>query len=166
MPNCFRVRCGWYIIHKGWLRNCPFGNAIDSTYIRQYKLFCYTVKQWCYTFMYPRYCENENELVISKCLLLAYIHSRVGDIEVPALGLHSFTAGSKVPSRQLTLEGAKLFDWVCFLFTIDNLCTITDKFFVIMKSALTAVTKVQTVVSKSTQLQFYQVEQSKAMQRC
>ena len=76
MPNCFRVRCGWHIIHKGWLRHCSFGNAIDSTYIRQYKLFCYTVKQWCYTFMYPRYCENENELVISKCLLLAYIHSR------------------------------------------------------------------------------------------
>ena len=76
IPDCFRIRCGWHIIHKGWTRHCAFANAIPSQKTREYKLFCYTVKQWCYTMMYPKFCETREELHISKCLLLAYVHSR------------------------------------------------------------------------------------------
>ena len=30
---------------------------------------------WCYTFMYPGYCESVDELKISQALLLVYFHS-------------------------------------------------------------------------------------------
>ena len=39
-------------------------------------MFATVVKKWCFTFMWPKYCETREELKISKCLMLAYLHSR------------------------------------------------------------------------------------------
>ena len=34
------------------------------------------IKKWCFTFCWPGFCETVEELKISKCLLLAFLHSR------------------------------------------------------------------------------------------
>ena len=96
MPHCIRIRCGWHIIFKGWSRQCSIEGAIPREYKRTYRQFATTVKKWCYSFMYPRYCESEHELHISKCLLLAFVYSRpVRTFLTPQLRkvIHNFLIG-------------------------------------------------------------------------
>lgn len=72
LPHTFRKRCGWHIVHLGFKRcvDMPrvIGDASKATRCRQFRrLVC----RLLYTFMYPGYCESGDELLISKCMLLA-----------------------------------------------------------------------------------------------
>lgn len=75
LPHTFRIRCGWHIVHQGFKRcvDMPrvIGDAAKATRRRQFRrLVC----RWLYSFMYPGHCESAKELLISKCMLLAYIN--------------------------------------------------------------------------------------------
>eukprot|EP00977_Amphora_coffeiformis_P025352 scaffold19308_cov86-Amphora_coffeaeformis.AAC.1 len=48
---------------------------IPTRFKRQYALFARAIRNWCYTFMRPGYCETQHELTVSKCILLSYLHS-------------------------------------------------------------------------------------------
>eukprot|EP00977_Amphora_coffeiformis_P022823 scaffold11617_cov92-Amphora_coffeaeformis.AAC.1 len=75
MPQCRRIRCGWHIVFKGFRRRVTLENMIPTRFKRQYALFARAIRNWCYTFMRPGYCETQHELTVSKCMLLSYLHS-------------------------------------------------------------------------------------------
>ena len=75
MPGCFQQQCGWYIIFKGWKKNCNIGSAVQKAYKKIFHLLDCIMMHWCSTFMYLGYCESVDELRISQALLLKYIHS-------------------------------------------------------------------------------------------
>lgn len=75
LPHTTRICCGWHIAHKGFKRNVDMprviGDPVKATRRRKFRrLVC----RWLYTFMYPGYCKSSEELLISKCMLLAYIN--------------------------------------------------------------------------------------------
>ena len=76
MPHVFRMRCAWHIIFKGWARNCGLEAAVVRDHRHRFRLIATVIKKWCFTFCWPCYCETSEELKISKCLLLAFLHSR------------------------------------------------------------------------------------------
>ena len=67
-PNCYRNRCGWHIVDRGWNAHCP-GKTLMPQGIAN---LC---KTWLYTWMKPVYCETEDEYKLSKSLLSQYLHS-------------------------------------------------------------------------------------------
>ena len=76
LPNCKRLRCGWHLVCKGYSRKVPLTNVMDKKHKRAFRQFSRAIKNWCYTFMRPGYCETQQELTVSKCILLSYLHSR------------------------------------------------------------------------------------------
>ena len=76
LSGCHRLRCGWHIVHKGYHRRVPLEGTILKMHRKDYRLFVRALKNWCYTFMRPGYCETKYELRASKCILLSYLHSR------------------------------------------------------------------------------------------
>ena len=76
LPDCTCLRCGWHLIHKGYQQRVPFDASVSKRFCKSYQLFPHIVKNWCYTFMRLGFCETREELRVSKCILLAYIHSR------------------------------------------------------------------------------------------
>ena len=76
MPQCRRIRCGWHIVFKGFRRRVALENMINKRYKKRYQRFTRAVRNWCYTFMRPGYCETQYELTVSKCILLSYLHSK------------------------------------------------------------------------------------------
>lgn len=78
LPHTFRIRCGWHIVHQGFKKNVDMprvvGDAGKATRRRQFRrLVC----RWLYTFMHPGYYESSTELLLSKCMLLAYINQPI-----------------------------------------------------------------------------------------
>ena len=76
MPRCRRIRCGWHIVYKGFKRKLPLEHAVDRRKKGLFLRFAKAIRNWCYTFMRPGYCETPYELTASKCIMLAYLHSR------------------------------------------------------------------------------------------
>jgi hypothetical protein len=74
-PNVCRVRCGWHIIDRGWKRVCPSSRAVRrGPNRRKFKLVRKLLKAWLYSWM-KQDCETEQEYMISKALLIAYLGS-------------------------------------------------------------------------------------------
>ena len=78
--NVCRVRCGWHIVDRGWIRNAPRLNSVPRPNQVAFKAIILQIKAWIYSWMLPR-CETEEEYKISKTLLSAYLrHSDFLDI--------------------------------------------------------------------------------------
>lgn len=71
-PNVCRVRCGWHIVDRGWKRVCPTHKAVPRPNQESFKIVCKQLKAWLYSWMTPQ-CETEEEYIISKALLCAYL---------------------------------------------------------------------------------------------
>lgn len=75
--NAFRGRCGWHIIHKGWKRYGIIENVVDPDRRQNLKHALNTILNWLFMFCRSGGCEDEEEYVLSKSLLLAFVHNHV-----------------------------------------------------------------------------------------
>ena len=66
IPLCFQQQCGWHIIFKRWKKIAIWVQCFEK---HTRKNFACIVMHWCYTFMYPGYCESVDELRILQALL-------------------------------------------------------------------------------------------------
>jgi hypothetical protein len=75
--NATRGRCAWHIIDKGWKRYGINERIVapDRRFVLKQALN--TILNWLYVFCKAGGCEDEEEYVLSKSLLLAYIHNHV-----------------------------------------------------------------------------------------
>ena len=73
-PHAVRVRCGWHLVDRGWIRHCPGPKSVDKAKQAKFKRIIKTVKAWVYSWMKSD-CEGEEEYTISKSLLYCYLRS-------------------------------------------------------------------------------------------
>jgi MULE transposase domain len=67
-----RVRCGWHIVDRGWLRVCPGPRSVARHKEKAFKAITNQIKAWLYSWMQPA-CETEEEYKISKALLGGFL---------------------------------------------------------------------------------------------
>jgi hypothetical protein len=72
--NVCRVRCGWHVVDRGWIRCCPGVRSVSRQNQSAFKANIIQIKAWLYSWMHST-CESEEEYIISKALLAAYLHS-------------------------------------------------------------------------------------------
>jgi hypothetical protein len=72
--NVCRVRCGWHVVDRGWLRCGPGVRSVPRANEQAFKAITNQVKAWLYSWMRPC-CETQDEYKISKALLTAYLSS-------------------------------------------------------------------------------------------
>lgn len=72
--NVCRVRCGWHVVDRGWLRCGPGIRSVPRANEKAFKAITNQVKAWLYSWMRPC-CETHDEYKISKALLTAYLSS-------------------------------------------------------------------------------------------
>ena len=70
--NVCRVRCGWHVMDRGWIRYCPGVKSVSKENEKAFKVATTHIKNWIYSWMQGRY-ETEEEYKISKALLAAYL---------------------------------------------------------------------------------------------
>ena len=81
--------CGFHIVTLGFKKYGPSANRVASHLQEKWKSVCVRVKDWCYSWMKPGYCEVSDEFLLSKELLIAYVQSEAvleaagGDENVP-----------------------------------------------------------------------------------
>jgi hypothetical protein len=75
--NATRGRCGWHIITKGWQRYGISKKIVPPNQQYDLKQAVSTILKWLYMFCRPGGCEDEEEYILSRSLLLAYIHNHV-----------------------------------------------------------------------------------------
>ena len=79
MPHAIDGTCGWHLINQGLIkRSVAKGFISDPIKQEKYRLFLDHIKAWCYSWMTPFGCEDEEEYFLSKELLFSYINSREG----------------------------------------------------------------------------------------
>ena len=72
--NVCRVRCGWHVVDRGWIRCCPGVRSVSRENQAAFKTSIIQIKAWLYSWMHST-CESEEEYRISNALLAAYLHS-------------------------------------------------------------------------------------------
>ena len=72
--NVCRLRCGWHVVDRGWLRCGPGIRSVPRANEKAFKAITNQVKAWLYSWMRPC-CETHDEYKISKALLTAYLSS-------------------------------------------------------------------------------------------
>lgn len=90
-----RVRCGWHIVHKGFLRHCHLKCRVPVENHDSFDKQEATVKAWVYSRMRPGYCETEEEVCVSKGLLQAHLSSN------HVKGIFSFPSVDNCPSQNI-----------------------------------------------------------------
>jgi hypothetical protein len=79
MPNAIDATCAWHLINQGLIkRSLSKGFISDPFKQEKYCLFLEHIKSWCYSWITPFGCEDEEEYVLSKELLFSYINSPEG----------------------------------------------------------------------------------------
>lgn len=82
--------CGFHIVTLGFKKHGPSANSVSSHLQERWKSVCDRVKEWCYSWMKPGYCEDNDEFQLSKHLLIAFVQSKSvleaagGDKRVPS----------------------------------------------------------------------------------
>ena len=79
MPNAIDGTCAWHLINQGLIKkSLSKGFIKDPRKQEKYSLFLDHIKSWCYSWITPFGCENEEEYSLSKELLFSYINSQEG----------------------------------------------------------------------------------------
>jgi hypothetical protein len=79
MPHAIDATCAWHLINQGLMkRSISKGFISDPAKQAKYSLFLDHIKSWCYSWITPFGCEDEEEYVLSKELLFSYINSQEG----------------------------------------------------------------------------------------
>jgi hypothetical protein len=70
-----RLRCGWQIVDRGWLRHCPGIKSVATIIQPKFKKIVGVVKGWIYSWMKSD-CETKEQYEVSKALLRSYLASK------------------------------------------------------------------------------------------
>mmetsp|Transcript_23810 Transcript_23810/g.54521 ORF Transcript_23810/g.54521 Transcript_23810/m.54521 type:complete len:1402 (-) Transcript_23810:247-4452(-) len=74
-PNAIEGGCGWHIIDRGW--DSHITARIERKHRELWKKVVKKIHSWMYSWMKPRYVENEDEYQVSKILLIRFVCSEV-----------------------------------------------------------------------------------------
>ncbi len=58
--NVCRVRCGWHVVDRGWIRCCPGVRSVSRENQAAFKASIIQIKAWLYSWMHTT-CESEEE---------------------------------------------------------------------------------------------------------
>ena len=72
-PHVKRIRCGWHIINRGWMKHIEGPKSFHKKFLPVYRQIKETCHTWLYSWMQSSYCETKKEYSISKALFLKYI---------------------------------------------------------------------------------------------
>ena len=67
--------CGFHVVTQSWKRHGPSSTSVPTHLQQEFKERCDVVKKWCYTWMMEGFVEDEEEYILSKAMLFAYIRS-------------------------------------------------------------------------------------------
>lgn len=67
--------CGYHIVGLGFMRNGPSASRVASPFQDRWRNVYKRVQAWCYSWMKPGYCEDEDEFRVSKHLLIRFVMS-------------------------------------------------------------------------------------------
>ena len=72
-PGIIRIRCGWHVIDRGWMRHGPKSNHYKDKIA--FKAITSNIRNWMFSWTSST-CETEEEFKISKALFLKYVVSQ------------------------------------------------------------------------------------------